>query len=241
MKCIFVILSKAKNYSLDNLFINITMKKNLITLILSVVTTTCFAQAINWGAKAGVNFSKMVLNNPDFVVNSRNTTGYNLGAILDIGYNNFSIQPGLFVTTKGERISSALVDVNNNSAGTSNSRYTLTYLELPINLLYRANLVNGLEIHAGGGPYFAYGVSAKSVVDGVAYPAAFGDHAADADYAGIYYKNPDYGINFIAGAVFQKQYILDLQYSLGLGNLSYSPTATLRNRVMSVSVGYMFR
>jgi hypothetical protein len=163
-------------------------------------------------------------------------TAYNLGGIIEVGYTNLSIQSGLFLTTKGERFTANLVDANQNAAGTTTSKYILTYVELPVNILYKINLVPGADLRLGGGPYLAYGVAAKLSKDGVDYHGSFGNNPTDY----VYYKNPDYGINFIAGAVLQGKYLVDLQYGLGLANLAYG-NGHLQNRVMSLSVGYLFK
>ncbi|WP_214070277.1 outer membrane beta-barrel protein [Mucilaginibacter sp. dw_454] len=215
------------------------MKKNLITLTLLIATTTTFAQTINWGIKGGVNFAKQVLSPNTLPTGAKALTDYNLGVIADIDYGKFYLQPGLFFTTKGERFVTGTIDANQTTEGTSSSKFILTYLELPVNFFYKAVLAPDAEFHIGGGPYFAYGLAAKESFDGTVYHGGFGDHSADPTYAGNYYKNPDYGVNFIAGLVLQK-YLVDVQYGLGLGNLSYSDTNTLKNRVISVSVGYKF-
>jgi hypothetical protein len=211
------------------------MKKYLITLILLTSTTATFAQTVTYGLKAGINFAGQSLSNVASPVKSKLLIAANVGGIMDIAYTNFSIQPGLFFTTKGERFKEDLVYEDEAMAGASTSKYILNYIEVPVNFLYKTSIAPGADLQLGGGPYFAYGLSAKLSRDGVNYHGSFGYHP-DED---LYYKNPDYGLNFIAGTVIQDKYIVNVQYGLGLGNLSYE--ATLRNNVMSFSVGYLFR
>ncbi len=212
------------------------MKKHLLTLILLITSTITFAQNLTYGFKFGINGSTQHVNSAGFAFNSKLLTGFNLGGIVDITNDNLTIQPGLFLTTKGERFYDNLVDANNNDAGSTTSKYILTYVEVPVNILYKTSLVPGADLHFGGGPYLAYGIAAKLSRDGVDYHGSFGNNPSDA----VYYKNPDYGINFIAGAVLQNNYLVDLQYGLGLGNLAYGG-GSLNNRVVSLSVGYLFR
>ncbi|MES2377708.1 MAG: porin family protein [Bacteroidota bacterium] len=211
------------------------MKKHLITLILFTTINAGFAQTVSYGLKAGVNFAKQSLSNVATPVHSNLLTGANVGGIVDFAYTNFSIQPGLFFTTKGERFVQDLVKGDEIFVGGSTTKYILNYIEVPVNFLYKTPLVNGAGLRLGGGPYFAYGLSAKLSRDGTDYHGSFGNNPTDA----AYYKNPDYGLNFIAGATIDR-YIFDLQYDLGLANLAYS-SATLQNRVISFSVGYLFK
>jgi hypothetical protein len=55
------------------------------------------------------------------------------------------------------------------------------------------------------------------------------------------YKNPDYGINFITGVELKKRFTIDLNYSLGFGNIRWGQGAKMQNRSMGLSVGYLFR
>jgi hypothetical protein len=106
----------------------------------------------------------------------------------------------------------------------------LNYIELPINFLYKIKIVPGTSVHLGGGPYFAYGVSETIKTDDPTFP--YNSH-------NFINKNPDYGVDFIAGVVIKSKFIVDAGYGLGLANIGYY--GTLKNRVMSLSVGYLFR
>jgi len=206
------------------------MKKLYLILILLSLSTFTFAQTINYGVKAGLNLSTLSLRSPGFPNLGENTTGWNMGVIADFGFSTFSIQPGLFYSTKGDKVVALLVNNNQQSAGVLTGINKLYYIELPVNILYKIKLIPGTNIHLGGGPYLGYGISNSLSVNGGTVSPAFSTH----------YKNPDYGLNFILGAELENKFIVDAGYGLGLANLSGEGT-TLQNRVISFSVGYLFK
>lgn len=209
------------------------MKKILLTLCLFSATITIgFAQSVNFGIKAGLNLSNQSVNPPN-PWSTKNLTGFHAGIIADISLKSFSIQPGLFFTTKGEVTPQNLKFNTGQDAGTYNAKEVLNYIELPVNLLYKIKAAPTVKIYIGGGPYLAYGISGHGTQAGAmpSYPIHF-------DNTG--YKNPDYGANFVAGAELFRKILVDANYGLGLGNLSRMDGLTIRNRVIGISVGYMF-
>ncbi len=208
------------------------MKKLLLTLCLvSATVSACFAQSINFGIKAGLNLSNQSVNPPN-TWGTKNLTGFHAGVIADIGLKNVSIQPGLFFTTKGEVTPENLKQLTG-QGGTYNAKEVLNYIEMPVNLLYKIKTAPAVKIYFGGGPYLAYGISGHGTEAG-----AFPTYTVHFDSNG--YKNPDYGVNFVAGVELFKNVLIDANYGLGLGNLSRAYGQTIRNRVIGVSVGYLF-
>jgi hypothetical protein len=210
------------------------MKKLLITLCIAALSSAAFAQTIDFGIKAGLNLSNQTLSGAGQSMYSKNLTGFNVGGIMDLGLGDFSIQPGIFFTTKGyESNPIPLYSGTGQNGGTD--KIKLDYIQVPVNLLYHIHIVPGLKFYLGGGPYLGYGVSGK--VTG-------GGESADIHFSkitdGFSYKNPDFGVNFIAGFEIEKRILLDASYGLGLSNITYSPTATMHNRVRGISVGYLF-
>src|SRR5258708_1163042 len=78
------------------------MKKPLLTLCFLVINKVSFGQTINFGIKAGLNLSEETQSAP-FLTSSL-LPGFNAGGIVDIGFQHFSIQPGLFFSSKGENV-----------------------------------------------------------------------------------------------------------------------------------------
>ena len=209
------------------------MKKLLFIFLLAGTITASFAQTINYGIKAGLNLSQLSRSNASSYGSSL-LTGFNAGVIVDIGFQNFSIQPGIFYSTKGEKDATEFA-----GAGSTNgniqylpSKTVLGYIEVPVNFLYKTKVAPGLILNLGGGPYIAYGVSQSLSIQ---YTAAGQNLGGSGSFE---YKNPDWGINFVAG-VQVKKFIVDAGYGLGINNLL--DQFPMHNRVISLSVGYMFR
>jgi hypothetical protein len=214
------------------------MKKNLLILIILTANIGAFAQDIRIGVKGGLNLSKFSYNYPNIPVpDDRISPGYHIGGIVNFGFKHFDIQPGVFYTTKGDKVDYQLFTSNGNSFGTIAITTTLNYIEVPVNVLYHVTTANHIRLHIGGGPYVGYGVSGN-VNDGRNnYDVKFANNPT---FNTASYKNPDYGLNFLAGALFKNSIIMDAGYSFGLANLGYG-NSTIHNRVLNFSVGYLFR
>jgi hypothetical protein len=218
------------------------MKKSILTFLLATATTIAFSQTINFGIKAGVNLSTLPQSGLPYQVDNKNLTGYHAGIIADLGFQNFSIQPALFFITKGSSYPGIVANNTGNTAKVTTT-IKLNYLELPVNLLYKLQATPGVKVYFGGGPYLGYGLSGTwkypnptGPIGSYSYKSmSFGtDTLRD-------YKNPDYGFNFITGVELKKRFTIDLNYSLGLGNIGWDQVAKIRNRSMGLSVGYLFK
>lgn len=225
------------------------MNKLLVTISMVLFTTFSFAQTITYGIKAGANLSTLGLSGPstDLAINSQSKTGYQIGATVDIGFEHFSIQPGLFYITKGDKFVEqySILSQNNqytNTHVTGTTRYN--YLQLPVNFLYKLQVSPMVKIYAGGGPYIAYGINGTTTGHS-AGPSFPGDYTNPVSFGSGYYstqnKRIDYGINFVEGVEINKHYTIDLNYSLGIRNINsdISDIAS-RNRTLALSVGYRF-
>jgi hypothetical protein len=134
------------------------MKKLLLTFILAAAATITFSQTINFGVKAGVNLSTLSESGLPYQIDNKNITGYHAGIIADFGFQQFSIQPGLFFITKGSSYPGMIADNTGNTAKMTTT-LKLNYLELPVNLLYKLRASPGVKVYLGGGPYLGYGLS----------------------------------------------------------------------------------
>ena len=188
------------------------MKKTLFLSFIGL-TSLASAQSVKFGVKAGVNFATETASISGVSITSDTYTSFHFGAIADIGLQNFSIQPGVLFSVKGSS--------STNSSGTS-----LTYIEVPVNLLYHIPAGPG-KVFFGAGPYLGYGISASN---GVSFGSTT-DKVA----------NPDFGLNLLGGYRLNSGLLFSAGYGLGLANLINNGNgATLKNRVTSISIGYFF-
>ena len=148
---------------------------------------------------------------------------------MDISFPHFSIQPGLIFSVKGETNNNEFNIINPVDGSYSYSTTHLDYLEVPVYFLYKANAINGITFHFGGGPYIATAVAETDMTRG----NASSTHT-------INYKNPDLGLGLIGGVTFNKRILVDACYQYGLLNISKASYST-HNTVISLSAGYLFR
>ena len=219
------------------------MYKLLLTFPLVLITTFSFAQTFDFGIKAGANLSTLPYDGsaPNFSFDHQNKIGFQAGVTADIGFQHFSIQPGLFFITKGEKFTENLSALTGDDThGTGSTKFN--YLEVPVNLLYKLRAAPMLKIYAGGGPYLGYGLSGTTILH-ITTGSTTSNYQGGASFGSDNnneYKLLDYGINFIAGVQLKKHFTVDLNYSLGLRNISWSSGNDFKNRTLGLSVGYLF-
>jgi hypothetical protein len=201
------------------------MKKVIMFIIFSVrIVQYLHAQDIKFGVEGGINFMDILLVNPPYnTLNPSPTTGYHIGALVDVYLERFSLQSGLSYTTKGALNS------------------TFKYFELPLSVLYHIPVKGVGSVFLGSGPYLGYGVSTPT--PGIVLND-FGNSLNDV-------QNPDFGLNFLGGFCFNNGIFLNANYGLGLATLKNignylngfdenSPSINGRNRTFTISLGYFF-
>jgi len=203
------------------------MKKLTLSLFLMAAVFAGHAQTINFGIKAGLNLA--IQDHGSYGLGDGYIVGFNAGGMLDISFTNFSIQPGLIFSVKGETNTNEFNIINPVDGSYSYSTTHLDYIEVPVYFLYKANPVNGISLHFGGGPYVAAALAETDVTRGDANST----HTLN-------YKNPDLGLGLIGGVTFNKRILVDAGYEYGLVNIGKTSYST-HNTVISLSAGYLFR
>src|SRR5450759_4142618 len=138
------------------------MKTKIIpfALILLLSSSLAIAQSTDKGEMSfailgGVNLQNLTGkdNNGDKLKNDM-LLGFHAGVNVQIPVApEFYFQPGLLFSTKGAR----------NSYGSLTGTYKLSYIELPLNVVYKGALGNGF-IMVGFGPYVGYAIGGKSSI-----------------------------------------------------------------------------
>ncbi len=203
----------------------ILMKLKFKTLAFALTgmlfTNAAFSQ-VQWGVRAGVNFSNLNGKIASISTDGKLLTGFNAGVTADINLaDEFFIQPGLLYTTKGSK-------AKNVDAST-----TLNYIELPVNFLYKPELGTG-NLLLGVGPYAAYGVGGKAKLGNAETDVKFGKDEV--------YKAMDFGGNLLFGYQLANGLSAQLNAQLGMGNILNNGDSNnkLNNTVFGVSLGYKF-
>jgi hypothetical protein len=209
------------------------MKKILLLLCCAFAASTAFAQIPTIGIKGGVNFASLSSssNAADGTYNTGALTSFSAGIFVDFKTGgSLSIQPALLYTGKGGK-ESADFDGSNVSA-----KAKINYLQVPVNFVFNAPIAVG-TFFVGAGPYVGYGLSAKveASFDGKteSQEVDFGDVKGQ-------YKRIEAGATGIAGIKFKQGLMLNLNYDLGLTNISNETDSSTKTRVFGISVGYAF-
>ena len=204
------------------------MKKRLGLITATVIAAICMQaqEKVNpggntsFGLRAGVNFQN--INGKDEngdKLENKMLTGFNIGinAEIPIGVDYY-FQPGLLYTIKGAKTEEVIL------GQTINGKVKISYLELPLNFLYKPQLGTG-KLLLGFGPYVALGISGKATYDGggssLDSDIRFKNKVMDTDSDDFIYIKPlEAGANLLAGYEFANRVSFQLNTQLGLTKIN---------------------
>lgn len=156
----------------------------------------------------------------------------------------FYFQPGLLFSTKGATNEEVVL-------GTTYTTTTkFSYIELPLNLVYRGELSNGFVL-VGFGPYVGYGIGGKRTIEGgpvtIENDVEFTNVVeTDGDLLTPYFKAFDAGANVFAGYEMASGIFVQLNAQLGLLNINpedkriVDDKSSVKNTGFGLSLGYRF-
>lgn len=230
------------------------MKKR-ISLVTAIVLATIFMQAqektsqtgaTTFGIRAGVNFQN--INSKDGNGDKVETdlyTGFHIGVNAEIPIGvDFYFQPGLLYSIKGAKSEDDFL------GQPFNTTVKISYLELPLNLLYKPVLGTG-HLLLGGGPYVAFGVGGEATYEGggssTTEKVKFQKTVSSSDPTDVLYIRPlDAGINMLAGYEFSNKFSFQLNTQLGLAKINPeyegapNDNSSSKNTGFGISLGYRF-
>ncbi len=225
------------------------MKTRLFTLLLILFISVPFAFGqtpvkgkTSFAILGGINFQNLTGkdHSGDKLENDL-LMGYHVGMNLQMHIvPEFYFQPGLLFSTKGAK----------NTSGSLTTSTKVSYIEMPLNFVYKGALGNGF-ILVGFGPYVSYGVGGKVTTSG-------GDVTLDTDVAfqntvsltdpvlTTYFKALDAGGNIFAG--YEMAGGLFFHVNTQLGMLKINPEnewfpddeASVKHTGFGLSLGYRF-
>jgi hypothetical protein len=225
------------------------MKTKLFTIALALILSTNFANAqssektgMRFGILGGVNLQ--TFNGKDFSgdkINNDMIVGFHGGVNVQIPIvPEFYFQPGLLFSTKGSK----------NTSGSVTSTYSLSYIELPLNLVYKGSIGSGYVL-LGFGPYVSYGIMGKAKYEGgsISYDddVIFQNVVEMSDpLLGTYFKAFDAGGNIFAGYEMAGGLFIHLNTQFGMlkinpeDNRLPNNKTEIRNTGFGLSLGYRF-
>jgi hypothetical protein len=200
------------------------------------LSAASYAQT-TFGVRAGVNFQNLngeAANGDD--LENKLKTGFHAGVNAEIPVGtDFYLQPGLLFSTKGAKFEG------------SDTKLNLSYLELPINFIYKPALGTG-RLVMGFGPYVGYALGGQiKPENGDDVDIEFENEitVVQANSGTPYFKRFDAGANLLFGYEFANKFSVQLNAGLGLVNInpdieSLDTDAKTKNTGFGVSVGYRF-
>ncbi len=192
------------------------MKKLFLLTALALFSLTISIAQVNFGAKAGVNFSD--ITGPD-VDSFNGRTAFHVGFMAEIMFSDvFAVQPEIVYSAQGSDYEDP------GDTGTAK----VDFINIPIMAKYY--VTEGLSLEAG--PQVGILSSAKFEYDG-------GEEDFKEDLKGI-----DIGVNFGLGYKLENGLNFSARYNLGLTDMNDSEEldggAEYKNSVIQISVGYFF-
>lgn len=222
----------------------------LAAFIFLAVTVSLQAQqeegGMSFGIRAGVNFQNIngKDENGDKLENDL-ATRFHAGVQVDLPIApEFYIQPGVLFTMKGAKTEERILEQ------TVNGDISLSYIEVPVNFLYKPMLGSG-HLLLGIGPYFAFGIGGKGKYESGGVDTDFdvnfqNDVGVDDDIDALYFRPMDIGGNLLFGYQFAGGLFVQLNAQLGLTKINPNYDAfpdddsSFQNTGFGFSVGYGF-
>ena len=223
--------------------------KKIIILITVMTFGMLFSQAqqkvstaggSGFGIRGGVNFQN--INGKDEDGNKLNNdilTAFHAGITLDIPVGiDFYFQPGLLYSLKGAKT----IDV---FLGQSiNSEAKISYVELPLNFIYKPLLGKG-HMLLGFGPYVALGINGKVTYSGSnssqSRDIKFQNKVLLTDTDNVSYLRPlDAGANMLIGYEFASKLSFQLNTQLGLIKINSEYEGATNDQTSAKNTGFGF-
>ena len=227
------------------------MIKKISFFILSIpIFYSVHAQNSSAFLKGGVNLANISYNENGNIDDANMLVSFHAGIQGDFPIASFlSLQPGFFVAGKGSKTQVGNTSDANYYRATTNP----IYLEVPLNLVFKAPLEKDVKFFAGAGPYAAVGIAGKRKAEGKIFGVAFSSNdniefsnddptTSGEEGAGFgVLKRFDYGLNGTAGLEGKKM-IFSVNYGLGLAKLQSGTNSNTdeqnKHRVLSFTVGF---
>jgi len=225
------------------------MMNKLITIALALILSAPLAEAqnvekgkISFGILGGINLQTLTgLDHSGNKLANDLLTGYHFGANVQIPVApQFYFQPGLLYSLKGAK----------NTSGALTTVTKTSYIEMPLNFVYKGKLGNGY-VMVGFGPYVGYGIGGKVSTTGggatLETDVTFQNSVSLSDpVLDTYFKKIDAGANIFAGYEMAGGLFLQLNTQLGL--LKVNPEnawfsddkASIKHTGFGLSLGYRF-
>lgn len=218
------------------------MKTKQLILTAAIIfagMNTSIAQEMNWGIKAGANYSTVTSEiDPDYIF------GFHAGLVAEYELTpKFALQPELLYSLEGAK---AEMDFREGEFFISmEEKIKLGYINLPVMLKY--NATRALSLQAG--PQIGFLVSAESEYEIASNFDEFDMNESGTEDIKDDLKKISFGLNFGLGYDLSSRLFVQARYHLGLSDISdYDEQddefevnfEEIKNQSFQLSLGYKF-
>jgi hypothetical protein len=228
-----------------------SMKMKMLSFCTAAVLAAAVSNAQSGQIRVGINSANISVTDNGRVDEANALTSFQVGFIGDVSLGGpVYLQPGLVFTGKGSKVQRGTPGTN----GYYKQTFNPYYIEVPVNLVFKAPLGSTSKFFVGAGPYLAMGIAGKTKTEG---QTLLGQYNTDRDIdfsnddpttlsdeegAGFgIVKRFDYGLNGTAG-IEGKNIVLGVGYGLGLAKLQSGSNNSADNnnkhRVWSFTLGF---
>jgi hypothetical protein len=208
------------------------MKTRIFTIALILILSAPLAIGqtsekgkMSFGILGGINLQNLngKLTSGDKLANDM-LLGFHGGVNVQIPITpEFYFQPGLMFAIKGAKNTTSIFGAE------FTDETKINYIEMPLNLVYKGALGTGF-VMIGFGPYLAYGISGRQIIEGSSFTIEKGT-----DYDAF-----DAGGNIFAGYEMVSGIFLQLDTQFGMVNINTDDKPTTKNTGFGLSLGYRF-
>ena len=209
------------------------MKKIRFFILLTVMIFIFMPEVAfgDFGLKAGLNFSNLKFSS-EMDQDWGNLTAFRLGAFARIPvYSRFFFQPEMYFAKKGSMTTGQFLNSD------ISAKIELTYVEIPLLLVFSIPVAKKLGVSIFAGPYAAVRIGAKQVTEFLdeTQEEDIKDEISDVDCG--YQVGTEMGFGLGKGKL-----LMDLRFCGGFGNIHRKELVenTIRNQGLSVMLGYQF-
>lgn len=207
------------------------MKKFLfLVLTTTLLIGNGYSQKAKFGFMGGLTLGSQSTKSSGLKISGNSRAGFTLGVLADVNLSdNFSFQPSLNFTQKGGKYDFSDLGL----PGSGKVDFVLNYIEVPLNVLFKANAGKG-KFFFGAGPSLSFGMSGTVKSDNSPdEDVKFG--SGDNDDL----KPFDFGGNVLAGYELSSGVFIALNYNTTLNNIAIESDATTRNSYFGIRIGYL--
>jgi Outer membrane protein beta-barrel domain len=210
-------------------------------LVMATISTTAQEKKttpspITFGIRAGVSLQNINgKDGNDNKLENKLVPRFQAGVNVELPLaNEFYLQPGLMFVGKGTEFKSSSTNLN------------ISYLEIPVNFLYKPVVGNG-KLLLGFGPYVGFGIAGKlNPENGSSSDVNFENSISLVQAAtGTYLRKTDIGANLLFGYELSNAFSVQLNAQLGLVKINpdiegLNNNTQYKNTGFGLSVGYRF-